>query len=626
MKQKSGLKVKVWMWLWLAVFGGAELFALEGAGVGEDVLKGVHNAKTSQAAADVIRSAEKEPRLALAALGMYLRYHKDFSGMESVDPILLLAKRPGLRDRVALVLAFNRGMRRKNDNLGKVIQHLAGHTDPAARELAAATLATLSCHRYITNPEVYPSLRNDEKKRVKYARSVEIPMQSWMDSPPGNMKSRKTHNRKMPKIPMGLFTESYGDTRVLATIAAAFDGSPEYHDAVYDQGRAQGTLAGAMLLYFSRQKEVLTTENAQMLFKAAFAQGAAVPIISRASRGPQIRTRFSPLLPGEVLACMAAGQLKLPELQSLVEFALAHSDTAVQIEAVRALRSYGLNEQSIITLAKFLPQASGPVLPDLCATLGLYPDARMVPLLLLRLQKEEGRYRLDLSHALASIAGHQEGGNTEEWIDWWKKTRSVFEVDRAASKKFWNETPVQTMSARSYGSFYGMSIYSHRLAYVVDTSLSMKGSRINSLRENFTQSLESLKPVSGQVGWRKPEVRFNIIDFGGDVVAMESEGLTDDINEGLNRVEEMPLTYGTRTYDALDRGLELEGVDSIYFLSDGAPYWGQVESWSSVLEALDLLTLHDPVAIWCVAFDPKGDNGKAMKTLALENSGLYATP
>ncbi len=620
------LKQWVGLLLFVCISGGGNLLALEGAGVGENALRDVHNSRSSLAAADLIRTSDQQPRLALAALGMYLRYHKDFSGVNSVDPILLLAKRPGMRDRVAMVLAFNRGMRRKNNNLFTVIQHLSSHGDPAARELAAATLATLSCHRFITNPDLYPSLRNDEKKRLSYARTVEIPMQTWMDSPPSRMKSRETKNRKMPIIPAGLFSDTYGDTRVLATIAAAFDGSPDYYDAVYGQGRAQGSLAGAMLLYFSRQKEPLKPENATLLFKAAFTEGPSGSIVPRSQRGPMIRTRFSPLLSGEVLACMGAAQLKLPELQPLVEFALANPDPAVQIEAVRTLRAYGLNEQSIIALAKFLPQGSGPVMPDLCATLGLYPDARLVPLLLLRLQKEEGRYRLDLSHALASIAGYQEGTNAESWVEWWKKSRDTFKVSPEASRKFWNETPVQTMSARSYGGFYGMSIYSHRLAYVVDTSLSMKGSRIESLRENFTQSLESLKPVPGQTDWKKPEVRFNIIDFGGDVVAMQSKGLTDDLDDGLDRVEEMPLTYGTRTFDSLDRALELEGVDSIYFLSDGAPYWGQVESWPTVLEVLDLLMLHDPVAIWSVAFDPKGENGNAMKTMALENSGLYTTP
>src|SRR5690606_34512025 len=116
---------------------------------------------------------------------------------------------------------------------------------------------------------------------------------------------------------------------------------------------------------------------------------------------------------------------------------------------------------------------------------------------------------------------------TEKWIDWWKASMNSFEVNQEASKKFREETPVQTMSVRSYGRFYGLSIFSHRLAYVVDTSQSMKGDRITSLRDNFTQSLNSLKaqkPIPGQPHWQKPEIRYNIVDFGGDVVAMESQG------------------------------------------------------------------------------------------------------
>jgi hypothetical protein len=121
-------------------------------------------------------------------------------------------------------------------------------------------------------------------------------------------------------------------------------------------------------------------------------------------------------------------------------------------------------------------------------------------------------------------------------------------------------------------------------------------------------------------------VYFNIVDFGGDVVTMESGGLTDDFRSGEKRAETMPLTFGTRSYDALERAMQLEGADSLYFLSDGAPYWGQLEAWQSINAGMDLLMLHAPIALWSVAFDPAGGNAAAMTRMADENFGRYEAP
>ena len=83
-----------------------------------------------------------------------------------------------------------------------------------------------------------------------------------------------------------------------------------------------------------------------------------------------------------------------------------------------------------------------------------------------------------------------------EWVEWYKSHGENFEVDPEATKEFRSSRWVTKMSVPSYGFFYGLSIYSDRFCFVVDTSGSMKGGRIKSLRENMTQTLNALKGES----------------------------------------------------------------------------------------------------------------------------------
>lgn len=56
----------------------------------------------------------------------------------------------------------------------------------------------------------------------------------------------------------------------------------------------------------------------------------------------------------------------------------------------------------------------------------------------------------------------------------------------------------------------------------------------------------------------------------------------NDIKEGAERAKTMHLTYGTRSFDAIWQASRLSGMDSIYFLSDGAPLWGQEDNWPQI--------------------------------------------
>lgn len=579
-------------------FGG-----LDGENVGASALKPLWRGKGSEEAAQLALQ-ERRPELALAAFGMFLRREKAPTAPQAVQTIVDMGSRSGMRDRVAFMLAFNDAFERNQQ--AELIDALTTHRDGAAQELAAATLAMIYCHAYITPPGEYLSARND----LKGTRSATAQA----------TKRRKKMNRKEIPIPNELFSSRQQATWQLAVVAAAFSGNPTYRHGVTEERHPRGTTAGAQLLYLARQDTKLPQEQVVALFREAMRGSTAL-----SSR--QHPPLFDPMLPGGALACMGLAELGDPTYLPLVIQALEDRAPKVRIDAIRAIRKIGPDDAALAVLSKTLLTAEWPLLVEICATLGAHPDKRVIPALIKRLDQENGRFQLDIVHALSCIAGAQEGRTAEEWKEWWRTNGAGFEVELGASQKYRETTRVQDVDVPSLGFFYGLPIFSDHLVYVVDTSLSMRGPRIDSLRENLVSSLQSLTPEDKRVMRnRQSRVYFNIVDFGGDVVTMQDSGLTDNIDDGIDRAQEMPMTIGTRSYDALERAIGLEGADSIYFLSDGAPLWGQLEKWDRIMAAMDLLMLYRPVAIWSVAFDPSGPDGKAMTLMSDENFGRYEAP
>ena len=171
---------------------------------------------------------------------------------------------------------------------------------------------------------------------------------------------------------------------------------------------------------------------------------------------------------------------------------------------------------------------------------------------------------------------------------------------------------VQSVESYPNGYFYSLPIYSDSFVYTVDTSASMKGNRIESLNENMEISCEQLLNKAA----------YNIVDFGGDVEVMDKK-LTSDKRKGVARVKEWGMSLGTRSFCAIRQSMLVPGVDSIYFLSDGAPAMDSVKNWQQITEGVMLLTRYMPIAVHCIDFDPKAGNQAYMINLAKYNEGRH---
>jgi len=314
---------------------------------------------------------------------------------------------------------------------------------------------------------------------------------------------------------------------------------------------------------------------------------------------------------GASLMCMGLAEYKKPAYLPAVHAALGNRDIRVQADAARACAAIG-DRSSVPLLAKMVPTAPWTVLVPLCDAMGAIPMKESMPVLVQRLAKETGRMRVDLVYALSSIAGEQLGKDADEWTAWMRTKGGPFQVDKAKTAAYREENRVQDVEIPQTGYFYGLPIYSDRLCFVVDSSASMNPNRMGSMIMNLAQTCKVLKD----------NVMFNIVDFGGDVEIMYAGSLTGDHNAGAKRAMEMDLSVGTRSYDGMEVGWLLDEVDTVYFLSDGAPIRGQIDPWSDIRRAYSLCHRHRPVAMWCIEFK-EGGLTQEMADIADENYGMY---
>jgi len=570
-----------------------------------------------------LRKSNNPVSLVLAATGSWIRNHTSFVGVDP-SPITELASRRKLRDEIALILAFTEGLNEEEFQI--LFNRLASDPDSEALQLAAATLSTVHLIRYISDFEKYESPQMDQRRIMRRAHKQKksFPGQTThMDTAPA-IKPWSRNANQLPTIPEAWFTSSDRELVELAMITAALEGNPKYFKAMTWLEGGIGTAAGARLLYLCQQEPPPNKEKVTRMFTDAFRSPPSPQIITRPEKNRKPVKLYGAKIPGGVLACMALGQLKDTTYLPLLLKALNAGDDPVKMEALRALRQIEADDAVQAAFARLIPEAPGLLLPDLCAAIATHPDGRLIPPLLLRLRDETGRFRLDLAWTLAVLTGGVKGVTPEEWIDWWRQNRESFKLDPEASEAFRVSHAPQTLPMTTTGRFYGLPIYSDHLIYVVDTSKSMAGSRFASLRENLSASLQSFDFYRQKSRGGAPEdIWYNLIDFGGDLITMEPGRLVNDTSDGMDRAEAMSLTFGTRSFDAIWQASRLPDVDTLYFLSDGAPVLGQVDEWPNIHSMLMIMYWHRPIAIWAVAFEAGKKNALDMRKLAYANFGLF---
>lgn len=145
---------------------------------------------------------------------------------------------------------------------------------------------------------------------------------------------------------------------------------------------------------------------------------------------------------------------------------LADRDYQVRIAAVERLTRL-VPDRSAEILKKALTDPAWQVRVAAIEAAEALRRPEIVPLLIERLGVEKGRLRGDLLRALHDLTGNDIGLDAKRWGLWWQANGKDFTCPDAAHRA---EASHQTAVA----AFCGIPIYSHRVAFVLDLSGSMR--------------------------------------------------------------------------------------------------------------------------------------------------------
>ncbi len=291
--------------------------------------------------------------------------------------------------------------------------------------------------------------------------------------------------------------------------------------------------------------------------------------------------------------------------------------------------AYGTDQRSGESLRELLLDEDWRVRAEALIQVGSQRRATDIPVLIERLGAENGRLGSDVALVLRQMTGMDHGQTAKRWRAWWEDKGASFEMptlEKALAAMA--EREKRGRSDRSAASFYGLSVRSNSVAFVIDVSGSMSAKakgRASTRQGGKTQTrLEVAKDqLATTVEGLGEGVNFNIIVYGTRVRTWSSElkSMGKKTRQGaLDFVQEIALAGGTNTFGGLMAAFGDAEVDTIYLLSDGQPSAGELRNPDEIRERIKLLNATRKVRIHCISI---GQASGFMRELAKDTGGRY---
>ncbi len=214
----------------------------------------------------------------------------------------------------------------------------------------------------------------------------------------------------------------------------------------------------------------------------------------------------------------------------------------------------------------------------------------LIPLLIERIDKEDGRLRGDLLRALRRLTRKEIGLDAGGWRIWWENHGKDFQCPETSANGPEGPAPL------TLATFCSIPLYSRRLSFVLDLSGSMRDTANG--KDAGPRKVEIVKAeLQKAIRAFTPETRFNVILLGSD-----AEGRFDArkrvwmprLAPATPGARELALHFSaaqvargyTNIYDAVRLALQDPDVDTVILLSDGGATRGTFVSREEILDNL----------------------------------------
>jgi hypothetical protein len=261
-------------------------------------------------------------------------------------------------------------------------------------------------------------------------------------------------------------------------------------------------------------------------------------------------------------------------ISELEDFA-TDKDPSVRMGAAVALAEVRTPE-ALQTLYLLLADSDHLVRREALQQLGNLRRKETLPALIMRLNGETGRLKVDLLTTLRLITGLDHGTSFDRWNRWWQQEGEAFELPSfEEAQRLERKRERDASGGRTSATFYGLQVVSDRICFILDVSGSMLTKSGKSDRMEVAR--EQLLSVLGQF----PDGDlFNIIFFASDAFPWEDElvPMSDKSRkEALKYVERQQAGGATAIYNALELAFQDRRIDTIFLLTDGQPAGGKVD-------------------------------------------------
>ena len=310
----------------------------------------------------------------------------------------------------------------------------------------------------------------------------------------------------------------------------------------------------------------------------SFAHRSALAGLMRSKDPSVLRASFA------AYARLMAGEEQCYELLERTAYSREEARRVAAAAGLGVLR----DDASFELVTELLDDSSTSVRREALASLISMRRRDGVALLIERLEAETGRYKLDVARALRLLTGRDQGESAARWRAFWRAEGEDFELPTAADAHAAEDSRTKRDNKKDPGearsaTFYGHRIRSERVLFVVDASQSMKHkvrggkTRFEVAREQLISAFEDMPDGT----------LFNIIFFDGAITSWQDQlvPLHDESRQEAGEfVRKKKLVFATWIYDALEEAFRDPLVDTIYFLSDGQPYGGQIDDSAIIRE------------------------------------------
>ncbi len=266
---------------------------------------------------------------------------------------------------------------------------------------------------------------------------------------------------------------------------------------------------------------------------------------------------------------------------------------------------------------------------------------------------EAGRVRDDLADTLLWLTGQDYGPDKIAWNTWWKIHGESAEIKGITREEF--DRLREESANASTGTYYGLRVISKFVTFIVDVSGSMEEPYIVDLEEkgkkkDGKRGGTGVEPKKGEKGTRKRRqgerkkievarselsraigglplgTQFNLISFDSIFQPWQASliEMSDESREEAQAyIQGLKPGGMTNIYDTLMKALEDPSVNTIFFLSDGAPTSGKITDSAAILAAVREANEIRKVKINTIGFHLEPAAEELMRKLAEENYGTF---